>query len=302
MATAASQGYITIAAEHQRYLDMAVVLALSLKISDPGRPICLLYDDHVELPPQSDRIFDHLVKLEPDPDYRGCMHKLRLYDWTPFAQTMFIDADCLLVKAQIDTYWSACASRGFAAPGLPRSSGRWLGFNVEELCRRFECPYLVVLNSGAFYFEKGKLGSSLFEEARRLYARRRDELRRYHRGQAGQYADEPFFGVAMGRLGLEPIAEDPQAGPWMLTTWRARGLDFDLEAGRSVAQTPAWHWLPATVRYVPRSWVTFLEGSVAGWVQHSPVFLHFIGMKPRARYRHFAEQLKTRHAARPGGS
>ncbi len=302
MPAAASQGYITIAAEQQRYLDMAVVLALSLKTCDSRRPICLVYDDHVQLPPQVDRIFDHLMKLRPDRDYRGCMHKLRLDDWTPFDQTMFIDADCLLMKAEVDTYWLACAGRGFAAPGMMRARGRWLGFDIERLCRRFQCPYLVVLNSGALYFEKGDLGTRFFAELRRLYGERRHELRRYHRGQTGQYADEPFFGIAMGRLGLEPVAEDERAGPWMLTTWRARKLEFDADKGLSVVHTPSRHWLPATVRYVPRSWVTFLEGSVAGWVKQSPVFLHFIGMKPEARYREFAERVRTKHAARLQGS
>jgi hypothetical protein len=298
MPPAASQGYITIAAEHQRYVDMAVVLALSLKTCDPGRPVCLVYDDHVQLPPQVDRIFDHLVKLQPDPDYRGCLKKLRLDDWSPYERTMFIDADCLLMKAQVDTYWSACAGRGFAATGLMWTRGRWLGLDVERLCQRFDCPYVVILNTGTFYFEKGEPGTRFFAELRRLYADRRDELRRDHRGQAGYYADEPFFGVAMGRLGLEPVAEDARAGPWMLTTWRAQGLEFDADRGLSVVHTPSRHWLPATVRYVPRSWVTFLEGSVAGWVKQSPVFLHFIGMKPKARYLEFAERVKAKHAAR----
>ena len=61
MTDPSGQGYVTLATGAQRYVDMAVVLALSLKTFDPKRPVCLLYDKHVTLPPYAERIFDQAI-------------------------------------------------------------------------------------------------------------------------------------------------------------------------------------------------------------------------------------------------
>jgi hypothetical protein len=134
---------------------MAVVLGLSLRTFDPKRPVCLLHDDQVTLPPYVSRIFDKTISLVPDERYLGCMNKIRLYEYSPFNQTMFVDADCVLMKTQVDSYWSHCAGLGFTLPGSCRSSGYWEEIDLESTCKQFGCPYIVVMNSGTLYFEKG---------------------------------------------------------------------------------------------------------------------------------------------------
>ena len=153
-------------------------------------------------------------------------------------------------------------------------------------CRRFDCPYVVVMNSGALYFEENPAAERVFREVDWLYSYHRDELQRLHRNQPGQYADEPFFGVAMGKLGLAPIGIDEGAGSWMVTTWRARRCIVDIDAGVCSLEKPSGFWWPTQARFAK------------GWVRHSPVFLHFIGLKPRRTYRRLAQQLRTRHAGR----
>jgi hypothetical protein len=56
MTNSSGQGYVTLAIGAQRYVDMAVVLGLSLKTFDPQRPVCLLHDQHVTLPPYAEKI------------------------------------------------------------------------------------------------------------------------------------------------------------------------------------------------------------------------------------------------------
>ena len=199
---------------------------------------------------------------------------------------MFVDADCALMKSQVDSYWSRCVGMGFTLPGSSRSTGRWEEIDIEVTCSRLDCRYLVVMNSGTMYFEKGAKAARLFEEANRLYSNHRDELRRFHRSQPGQYADEPFFGAAMGRLGLEPVGIDERVGSWMVTTWRARRCTFDIDAGICRLEKPSAFWWPAQARFAK------------GWVSHSPVFVHFIGLKPRSSYRRLVKQLRARHADR----
>jgi hypothetical protein len=280
------QGYLTLAMGAQKYVEMAVVLGLSLKTFDPKRPVCLLHDKHVMLPAYAERIFDQTILVSDDTKYTGCMNKARLYDYSPFERTMFVDADCILMKSQVDTYWSRCAGRSFTLPGCRQSTGRWEELDIDLACRSFDCPYVVVMNSGALYFDKDHAAEQVFKEVDWLYSHRRDELRRFHRNQPGQYADEPFFGVAMGRLGLEPVGIDERAGSWMVTTWRARRCIVDLDAGVCSLEKPSGFWWGTQARF-PK-----------GWVRHSPVFLHFIGLKPRRTYRRLAQQLRTRHAGR----
>ena len=288
MRKGSTQGYITIATGAQRYAEMAIVLGLSIKTFDAKRPVCLLHDDRVALPPYSDRIFDEAIELDPDGEYIGCMNKLRLYEYSPFDQTMFVDADCILMKSQVDSYWSHCAGMGFTLPGSSSSTGHWEKIDIESTCRRFNCSYVVVMNSGTLYFEKGPVGERLFEEVNRLYLNRRNELRRFHHNQLGQYADEPFLGVAMGRLGLEPVGIDERVGSWMVTTWRARRCLFDIDAGICSLEKPSAFWWSSQARFAK------------SWVRHSPIFVHFIGLKPRALYQRLEKQLRARHADRLG--
>jgi hypothetical protein len=286
MTDCSGQGYVTLATGTQRYVEMAVVLGLSLKTFDPKRPVCLLYDKHVRLPPYSERIFDHAISVTDDAKYPGCMNKARLFDYSPFERTMFIDADCILMKSQVDTYWSRCAGSSFTAPGGRRATGHWEQLDLAATCQRFACPYVVVMNSGALYFERDHTAERVFREIDWLYSHRRDELQRFHRNQPGQYADEPFFGVAMGRLGLDPVGIDQRVGSWMVTTWRARRCIVDIDAGVCSLEKPSGFWWPTQARFAK------------GWVRHSPVFLHFIGLKPRRTYRRLARQLRQRHAGR----
>jgi alpha-N-acetylglucosamine transferase len=93
------QGYLTLAMGAQKYVEMAVVLGLSLKTFDPKRPVCLLHDKHVMLPAYAERIFDQTILVSDDTKYTGCMNKARLYDYSPFERTMFVDADCILMKS-----------------------------------------------------------------------------------------------------------------------------------------------------------------------------------------------------------
>jgi hypothetical protein len=72
----------------------------------------------------------------------------------------------------------------------------------------------------------------------------------------------------------------------MVTTWRARRCVFDIEAGLCSLEKPSGFWWPAQARFAK------------GWVRHSPVFVHFIGLRPRRAYRNLVDQLKMRNADR----
>lgn len=278
------QGYITLALDRERYVDMALNLARSLKYFDPGRPRCLVYNDKVRLPPEAASLFDHAVTLADQAGYIGCMNKLRLYDVTPFDETMYIDADCLLVKPDIDRHWNALSENYFGITGEKRTTGVWNNLEFEKVCKALSIPYVVQMNSGVFYFQKGDNSKRFFDRLHELFRDHRDLLSNIHQGRAGQYADEPFLGAAMGEFHLDPLGGTAKDGSLMVTTWRARNCHFDPAKGASRIDKPSSYWFGFPL--LPR-----------GWVEHSPTIAHFIALKPQKTYeetaRFFSQALAT---------
>ena len=278
------QGYLTVALDFDRYVDMAVNLAFSIRHFDKTRPICLVHNDKVQIPQIARKVFTHFVCLAPREGYLGCMNKIRLDEVSPFAETMYVDADCLLVKDDIDRHLRKMETQYFSMTGDKRTSGRWNSLDIDDVRKQFSFPHVIQMNSGVFYFRKGKETSRFFDRLRALYRDHRDVLSNIHQGRTGQYADEPFFGVAMAEFGLDPLAGTPGSGSLMVTTWRARNCAFHPAQGLSRIDKPASYWFG--IPYLPRS-----------WVRHSPTIAHFIALKPRQLYertsQYFREHAET---------
>ena len=285
------QGYLTVALDRDKYVDMAVNLAHSIRYFDKTRPICLVYNDKVRLSPGAKAAFTHFVDLPPREDYLGCMNKIRLDEASPFDETMYIDSDCLLVKSDIDRHWNRMATGYFSMTGDKRRTGRWNNMDIAKTCEMFSTAYVVQMNSGVFYFRKCDDTSRFFSRLRELYTVHRDRLSNIHQGRKGQYADEPFFGVAMGEFGIEPLGGTPQEGSLMVTTWRARNCDFRPETEFSRIDKPCKYWFGTTL--LPRQ-----------WVRHSPTIAHFIALKPQRLYERTAGYFRKAAgsgADNPGG-
>jgi hypothetical protein len=274
------QGYLTIALGSDRYVEMAVNLAASLRHFDKSRPICLVHDDKVTIPEDARKLFTHFVKLETRDDYVGCMNKILLDEVSPFEETMYIDADCLLVKDDIDRHWKALSRNYFGMTGDKRHTGQWNNLNIDSARQRFSIPHVVQMNSGVFYFRRGEESARFFSRLRALYRDHRDELSNIHQGRKNQYADEPFFGIAMAEFGIEPLQGEPGQGSLMVTTWRARNCSFRPDIQYSRIDKPKAFWFGISL--LPK-----------GWVQHSPTIAHFIALKPRSVYDKIVEYFRS---------
>jgi hypothetical protein len=269
----AKQGYVTLALSQQKYVAMAVNLALSIRLSDPARPICLIHDDAVDITDDVRDTFDTLVLLPTDPLYVGVANKIRIYDVSPFQGTMFIDADCLLVRDDIDRHWKAASSSYFGMMGEKASTGTWARLDISETCRQFNIPYVAQIHSGVFYFHKCDEASRFFEKVNWLYRNHRHQVSMIHQGRKEQYADEPLFGVAMGMFGLSPVHWRPEEGSWIVTTWRARRCRIDPTTGIWSMEKPVGHWFGIPLPILAK-----------GWVHHTPTIYHFIALEPRTDY------------------
>lgn len=284
------QGYVTIALDKQKYVDMAVNLAKSIRYFDPTRPVCLIYNERVDLPEGVLSVFDDTVLLQSDDDYIGCMNKIRIYDVSPYEETMYIDADCLLAKDDMDRHWQNASKRYFGMTGDKSTKGQWNALSIADVCREFAIQYIVRMNSGVFYFKKCQEAEAFFLRLKVLYENYRDKLSNIHQGRAGQYADEPFFGTAMGEFRIDPVDGGPSVGSWMVTTWRARRCRLDPASGTSYLEKPS--------RYLFRPPIFPIA-----WVKHSPTVYHFIGLKPAAVYERavaFFDQAMENGTARQG--
>lgn len=276
------EGYLILASGPPQYVEMARNLAASLRIMDGTRPICLVHDQHARLEASDKAFFDDAAVLPEDPLYSGSINKIRLHPLSPYRRTMFVDADCLLMKRDIDIYWDVGRKSFFCITGARRTQGRWKGVDIAHLLAQEQSPYLVQMNSGVFCFDKSPAAASFFQGLNDFYLRRRSALGvGLQRGKPGQ-TDEIYLGLWMGLNGLDDCVGNSGENSWMVTTWRSFGMTLDPERGRTLIRKPK------------RS-TAGIPNPLLGWTRLSPSFVHFIGLKPLRRYeqlsRYFRAQL-----------
>jgi hypothetical protein len=277
------EGYLILATGPARYIDMARNLAASIRVNDNTRRICLVHDENAVLDAADGRYFDDTAVLPDNPLYPGFMNKIRLFPTSPYRRTMFVDADCLLLKRDIGTYWELARGYPFAITGARRTKGEWKGADVAQLLAQEGAPYLVQMNSGVFCFDNSPQAAHFFEGLNDFYLRRKDHLCvGLHRGRPAQ-TDEIYIGVWMGLNGLDSCGGKVGENSWMVSTWRAFGMKLDPAAGIAVMRKPK------------RS--TFgIPNPLGGWDRLSPSFVHFIGLKPAGPYRRLCEYYRGKVA------
>jgi hypothetical protein len=270
-----NEGYLILATGPVEYADMARNLAASLRVMDPARSICLVHDQAFAPTGQDTQLFDHFSLLSEDPRFAGVMNKLRLFPASPYERTMYVDADCLLIKSDIDVYWDMARAHPFAITGAKRTQGKWKGVDVAELLRQERAPYLVQMNAGVFCFDKSAAAADLFAGLNDFYLRRMDHLGvGLHHGKQTQN-DEIYIGLWMGLNGLEGCGGGFGGNTWMASTWGAFGMTLKPERGVSV------------IRKLNRS-ILGRPNPIGGWARLSPSFVHFIRLRPRRKYNRLA--------------
>lgn len=278
------QGYITLATGSRFYLELAINLALSLKLNDPTRPFCVVLDKGAELPPEFKPFVDHVAYLDPKPGFNGCLNKLRINEVSPYSETMFVDSDCVLVKKDMDRHWAKFSAPGFSIAGGKVTSGHWYSFDIAQAVQALQIPYMVKMNSGVYYFRQGEESDRFFNTTLSLVEHHQRLLGTFHRNKV-QLADEPFIGAAMGQLGLEPLGYDPKEGSIMITTVGSTDEVFDPFTQTSrITKHDDYRLLG---RFFPKKHVA-----------HSPSFAHFVQLRPKPVYNALSDQLRQ-HANLP---
>jgi len=280
------QGYLTLATGRPLYFEAAVNLALSVKLNDPSRPISLLCDDASKVNFDYKKYFDQLIELPPHKLYRGCGDKIRMPLYTPYEETMFVDADCVIAKPDMDRHWEKMAAIFFGMPGGKITTGYWYGKSIENMMASQNVPHIVQMNSGVFYFRQCKELIQLIDEAMALAESGPAEMQIEHRGQTQQLADEPIWGVLMAKNNIEPIQYQPSEGSISISTFMAKKIVVDALSGQSdMEKSKGFYFLNRLFS--------------KGWVKHSPSIPHFVAFKPRKKYQAIANAIRDHYSLTP---
>jgi hypothetical protein len=261
-----SEGYLLLAVGQQKYADMAINCAASIKLfEDGGRPIQLVIDRSIHVDEALRRHVDFLDTIEMSHDLPATLNKLRLWELTRFERTLFVDADCLLLKRGMDRHWAKLNKFDFAIPGHESTSGEWYRTDISELLKLSGIAYIVQMNSGVIFFKKTLTASNMFVEAKKMLKDYGHYVKQRH--GTGEHGDEVFLGLAFGSLGLKPYPFfDSEAGSLMYSTLNGSEFHFGLTGDAS----------------------RFKKGNHVV----SPHFVHFVGLEPRREYERLARALR----------
>ncbi|MGD2045671.1 MAG: hypothetical protein PVJ80_05455 [Gemmatimonadota bacterium] len=198
-----TRGYLTMAARNPRFLEMAVDMALSLR-EHTDLPVAIAVDEPLaaivnELYP---RVFDE-VSLIPPRFRTGRSLKYGSAEASPFEETAFVDADCILL-GNTDDVFASLESADVAMIGEQLTTTDDVyhhGFSTSYLIRRFGLEQYLKTNSGFFCFRRST-ALEIMEECRVCYLEEVLPKLRWSRFLGRWLGDELAFGIIGGRRDL----------------------------------------------------------------------------------------------------
>ena len=198
-----TRAVLTLAIGPQVYFEMACNLARSFLWWHRNSDIqfILATDSKARLP--SDLIGITLMPLECGRFGVGFSPKLHLDKISPAQETLFIDADCLIVGNLNSVFdrFSLCA---VSVVGHKESEGEFFG-DIASRCKLAGVPWVPRFCGGIYFFKRGLVSTRVFELARD-FEKRYDELGFVR--LRGMPNEEPLIGLAMAKQGEHPIEED----------------------------------------------------------------------------------------------
>lgn len=239
-----SRGILTMAFGATRYVDEAVVLAQSLALAGSSTPRAVVTDSD---DPRLRQWFDVLVPLRPAWGH-SVEQKLRLSDYTPFDESLFIDADCIAVREEGELWDMLSGVPVGVITGKNLRTGTWLGGDIAAVLDRLGAPGpLPVINGGVVYIRAGQVADRVFARARELFPRYTELGFADVKGRAWTASDEPALTLAMA---LEDIPGINDHGRGMRTLIRARGRSqANVRTGASAVRKQAFTAHPVVVHF-----------------------------------------------------
>ena len=193
----ASAGILTLAFGDRKYARQARWLARSIRRVTPDVPLAVATDlDPALFEDMFHGVFDSVIPW-CQTRWRGAATKLELLDITPFDTTLFLDSDCLCLRA-VAGVMDYFAGQDFAVYGTNTPDFHWADDTVEYRAVVDAASY-PVFNGGLYYFTKSAKAREVFARAQGFSA---DYDRLALPRPRGMFNDELLIGLAMASLGL----------------------------------------------------------------------------------------------------
>ena len=227
-----------------KYIEMAKTLGRSLLLHSPNIPRAIVTDrqDDKELA----ELFDQLIPYKPEYG-SNVRQKIHLDQYSPYARTLFIDSDCIVVR-DLGFVFESFAEKNFAVVGgkyhlKPGDKDPYL--NVDFILKSFRLSKLPKFNGGIYYFDDSDTARSIYKTAREIL-RDFDKLGfAEFRGDGPN--EEPILATAM-EMHQQSMFQDN--GSIMRTPVGLRGkLKMDALAGKCTFKKGSRAVSPAVVHF-----------------------------------------------------
>jgi len=231
-----AHGVLTIAHGYPRYAEYAVDLARSIRLRDRDVPLAVA----TNLSPD---LFHGLYDVIIPWDFRktrGLSSKLDMYDASPFETTLFIDADCFVLRS-LEPVFRYFDGVDFGVYGRMDRREEWWWINHGPASVRAAMPTVAdypVFNGGVYFFRKSPTAEFVFGRAREW---REEYVAAGIIKPGGSMPEEPLICLAMTEAGLTTLDAEPlhvMVVPETATRWFhidvVRGESTFRERGRRV--------------------------------------------------------------------
>jgi hypothetical protein len=192
-----TKGLITIAIG-AKYIRQARYLAYS----------ALLHTPHIFRAAVTDRpelladFYDIIIPYNPDYGDPFAA-KTRLHLYTPFEETLYVDADSLIMH-NFDSYWACLNEHSFVYEGTLLHEGEWY-FDINKIIRQLTLPWIPKFNSGMFLFKNNETTRAIFDTAFDYLTNQKEKNLGVDFFRGTMLPDEPFLAIALAQQGVEPV-------------------------------------------------------------------------------------------------
>jgi hypothetical protein len=94
--------------------------------------------------------------------------KLKLHNYSPFFETLFLDSDTLVYR-DLGFMREYFGKQSIVYAGNCRKEGKWYFKDIDKVLRYYDIPWIGQLNSGIFLFRKDGTGMDVLNCASELY-------------------------------------------------------------------------------------------------------------------------------------
>lgn len=151
--------------------------------------------------------FDNVIVIQEKND--GYINKLRIQALSPYEETIFIDADTLIVR-DISDWWDAFEESGYDVAvwgwNCEISSPRCGKLISSKAAEKYGITRYIGFNGGVYYFKKTAMAERIYARAMELLDSYIDDEQYLFNGKMG---DEPVMAIALLENGVYGI-EDPE--------------------------------------------------------------------------------------------